>query len=331
MPQAAPPGEAWNEALLDGANLRLAEEAARAAGVPIERWLERAIRRACAGPGKITVLPPGAALPEADAAPARRGARRALLLLALPLLLLAGFAWLARPPSGGGIEVALPRAPEAEVALPPAPAAPATAPDQAPSDPTQLALWLAPRAEHGDALAQYRLGTLYALGKGVAQDYARAAPLLRAAAESGLAEAEYDYAVLCEKGFGVAKDPAQAIAWYRKAAAQGNADAALSLGYAYAKGIGVDRDMAQAAQWFRRAAELGVVDAQYNLAFLYEHGDGVPNSPIDAYGWYGIAAAQGDKGSQDAVDRLARSFSPAQLKAAQARQAELLQSVKPER
>lgn len=329
MPQA-PPREAWSEALLDGANLRLAEEAAQAAGVPIERWLERAIRRACSGPGKITVLPPGA-LSEAGAEPERRSPWRLLPLLAPPLLLIGAFAWLAQPPTGTGVEVALPKAPQAEVALPPATAPAAPAAEPAPSDPAQLALWLEPRAAHGDPVAQYRLGTLYALGKGVAKDYTRAAPLLHAAAESGLAEAEYDYAVLCEKGYGVAQDPPQAIAWYRKAAAQNNADAELALGYAYAKGIGVDRDMAQAAQWFHQAAEQGVIDAQYNLAFLYEHGDGVPNSPIDAYGWYGIAAAQGDKGSQDAVDRLARSFSPAQLKAAQARQAELLQSVKPER
>jgi Sel1 repeat len=328
MPQA-PPREPWNEALLDGANLRLAEEAAQAAGVPIERWIERAIRRACSGPGKITVLPPGA-LSEADAEPERRSPWRLLPLLAPPLLLLAGFAWLAQPPSGTGIDVALPKAPEAEVALPPAAAPAAPAAEPAPSDPAQLALWLEPRAAHGDRVAQYRLGTLYALGKGVAKDYARAAPLLHAAAESGLAEAEYDYAVLCEKGYGVAQDPPQAIAWYRKAAAQNNADAELALGYAYAKGIGVDRDMAQAAQWFRSAAELGVIDAQYNLAFLYEHGDGVAKSTADAYGWYAIAAAKGDQGSKDALDRLAKGLSPAELKAAEAHEAELEKSVKPE-
>lgn len=328
MAPKPPPGEAWNEALLEGANLRLAEEAARAAGVPVERWIERAIRSACTGPGEITVLPPGTAMPESETAPARAGAWRLLAMLAPPLLLLAGFAWLALPPASTGIQVALPPAPQAVVALPPA-AAPAGA--QAPTDPEKLALWLEPRAKRGDPVAQYRLGTLYALGKGVAKDYARAAPLLRAAADSGLAEAEYDYAVLCEKGLGVAQDPAQAITWYRKAAAQGNADATLSLGYAFAKGIGVGHDMSQAAQWFRRAAEMGVVDAQYNLAFLYEHGDGVPNSRIDAYAWYALAAAKGDKGSEEALDRLAKSFSPGELKAAQARETELQQAVKPEK
>jgi hypothetical protein len=334
--------EEWSETLLDRSSLALAEQAAQAAGVPIERWLERAIRRACAGPGRITVLPPGSTVPEQDEeAEPQHGAWRALALLVPPLLLLAGFAFLALPPAGSGLEVALPPAPQAVVALPPPapgaavpgeakPSAPEAASDTPPTDPAQLALWLAPRAKSGDALAQYRLGTLYALGKGVDKDYARAAPLLRAAAESGLAEAQYDFAVLCENGFGVDKDAGQAIVWYRKAAAQGNADASLSLGYAFAKGIGVDRDMGEAAQWFRRAAERGVVDAQYNLAFLYENGEGVPKSMIDAYGWYSIAAAHGDQGSKQAADRLARTLSPKELKAATARMAELEKTVKSE-
>ena len=59
------------------------------------------------------------------------------------------------------------RAPEA--AAPPAPAiAPpsAQAGDQEPSDPAQLARSLEARAAQGEALAQYRLGMMYALGKG---------------------------------------------------------------------------------------------------------------------------------------------------------------------
>lgn len=325
MSAVTPPEESWSEATLDAPSLRLAEQAARAAGVPIEQWIERTIRHACTGPGETTVLPPGSLLPGGNAeatAPAGSRLRFALALLAPVAVLLGGFILLALPPPGSGVEMALP--PAKTVALPPPPAPGATEP----ADPAELARWLAPRAAKGDALAQYRLGTLYALGKGVAKDYARAAPLLRAAAESGLAEAQYDYAVLCEKGFGVAKDPVQAIAWYRKAAAQGNANAALSLGYAFAKGIGVDREMAAAAQWFRRAAEQGLVDAQYNLAFLYEHGDGVAKSPIDAFGWYSIAAARGDQGSKDAATRLAQTLSPDELKQAEARMIELQQSVK---
>jgi Sel1 repeat len=327
--RAAGVSQAWSEDLLDGASFRLAEQAARAAGLPLEAWLERAIRRACAGPGETTVLPPGATAPGGFVARRAHGSGwRLAAVLALPLLLLlGGFVLLALPPAGSGTRVALPPAHGVELALPP----PALPGDQEPTDPRQLAAWLEPRAKAGDALANYRLGTLYALGKGVDKDYARAAPLLRVAAESGVAEAQYDYAVLCQNGFGVAQDPTQALEWYRKAAAQGNADAALGLGNAFAKGIGAARDMAAAAQWFSRAAGLGLADAQYNLAFLYENGEGVTKSPLDAYVWYAIAGARGDPGAQKAADRMAKELSAAQMKDALARLAELQKSIKSER
>jgi hypothetical protein len=335
-----PESEVWSEDLLDGTSYRLAEQASRAAGLPLEQWLERAIERACAKPGVTTLLPPATA-PSDSVLIGGRGARRplwrALLLLAPPLLIAAAFAYLLLPP-GAGSPIAPPHAAEVEVALPPMvslapPSAsePAGATAQEPDDPAQLAQWLEPRAAQGDALAQYRLGMLYALGKGVDQDYARAAPLLRAAAEGGIAEAQFDYGVLCENGQGVPKDAGKAVEWYRRASAQGYAGALLALGYAYANGFGVDRSMPDAAQWFRRAGEFGIVDAQYNLAFLYEHGEGVAKSAIDAYAWYSIGGARGDQAAQRAAERLARELSAKQLRDAAARMVELEKTIKTER
>jgi hypothetical protein len=320
---------AWTEELLDAASVSLAKQAADAAGLSLEDWLERAIRRSTAGPGETTRLPSAfdhgkGVVIDQPRAPRRRG--RALVLIALPTVVLAAFGYLAMSRSDRGpasLALAPQRAPEIALALPPAPrAAPAE-----PSDPAALARWLEPAAGRGDALAQYRLGTLYALGKGVAKDYARAAPLLRAAAESGLAEAQFDYAVLCAGGLGVEQDLPQAIGWYRKAAAQGNANAEVRLGYAYAKGIGIGRDMKEAAEWFRRGAEAGVVDAQYNLGFLYEHGEGAARSPVDAYAWYSLAGAHGDTVAQQAADRIGRDFSAQQFKDALQRMSELQQAI----
>jgi hypothetical protein len=342
-PAAAQPPEsdAWSEDLLDATSWRLAEQASRSAGLTLEQWLERAIQRACAKPGDSTVRPRGRAPSEGvviDPRPARRRRWQALLVLAPPLIVIAGFAYLrlanvatrpggpAAPPHAAAVEVA----PAPMVSATPVPPSAADATGPEPSDPAQLALWLEPRAERGNALARYRLGTLYALGKGVDQDFARAAPLLRAAAESGIAEAQFDYGVLCANGNGVPKDAADAVEWYRKAAAQGYPDALLSLGYAYAKGFGVERSMPDAAQWFRRASELDVVDAQYNLAFLYEHGEGVTKSAIDAHAWYRIAGARGDAAAQRAADRLAHDLSAKQLRDAEARMAELQKSIKAE-
>jgi TPR repeat protein len=191
--------------------------------------------------------------------------------------------------------------------------------DVAPSDAKSLAPWLDQRAKNGDAIAQYRLGVLYALGQGVRQDYQHAALLFKAAAEGGVAEAQYNIGVLYERGLGIGRDDVRAAEWYQKAAAQGNANAEFNLGVAYSNGTGVRPSMDQAAHWFRRAAAAGIVNAQFNLGLLYERGDGVPVSQVEAYAWYSAAAGRGDSGAVQRRDRLASLLAPAALKEAKAR------------
>ncbi len=196
-----------------------------------------------------------------------------------------------------------------------------------PTDPQKLAPWLEQRAGNGDAVAQYRLGVLYALGEGVTQDYQRAAALFKAAATAGVTEAEYNIAVMYSEGLGVDRDPSQAMEWYRKSAAQGSGNAAFNLGVAYSNGVGVEQSMEQAAQWFRRAAEAGVVNAQFNLGLLYERGNGVPASQTEAYAWYSAAATRGDAGAAQRRDRLASTLSPTVLKDAQTRADQIQSSI----
>jgi hypothetical protein len=191
--------------------------------------------------------------------------------------------------------------------------------DTAPTDPKALAPWLEQRAKAGDAIAQYRLGVLYALGQGVAQDYQHAAQLFKTSADGGVAEAQYNIAVMYGEGLGIGRDPTLAVQWYQKAAAQGNANAAFNLGVAYSNGVGVQQSMDQAAQWFRRAASAGIINAQFNLGLLYERGDGVPVSQVEAYAWYSSAAAHGDAGAAQRRDHLASTLAPSTLKEAQAR------------
>lgn len=183
----------------------------------------------------------------------------------------------------------------------------------------RLAAELDAKIKAGDHVAEYRLGILYALGKGVTRDYDHAAKLLRASAESGLPEAEYDYGVLCDKGLGVPRDAAEAARWYAKAAQKGNPPAALNLGYAYAEGLGVTRNLPEAARWFRHAADAGLINAQFNLAYMYEQGAGVAKSAIDAYAWYSVAAEKGDQGAQQALDRIAAKLTPRELQTAKSR------------
>lgn len=110
-------------------------------------------------------------------------------------------------------------------------------------------------AAAGNAVAQYKLGLMYAHGNGVAADQAQAMVWYRKAAEQGLADAQYNLGMKYSYGEGVVADKAQAVAWYRKAAEQGFADAQYNLGVMYAYGDGVTADQAQAIAWYRKAAE----------------------------------------------------------------------------
>lgn len=197
----------------------------------------------------------------------------------------------------------------------------------APKDPAILAKWLEEQVEAGNPVAQYRLGVLYALGQGVKQDYSRAAELFKQSAVGGIAEAQYNVAVMYSEGMGVPRDPALAATWYRKAAQQGNANAAFNLGVAYSNGTGVPQNMQEAVRWFRRAASSGVINAQFNLGLLYERGEGVPQSLVEAYAWYAAAAARGDQGAAQRRDHIASGLTPAVLKKAEARAAQLQQMI----
>ena len=115
-----------------------------------------------------------------------------------------------------------------------------------------------PLANQGDEAAQFAIGNMYELGRGVPQDYA------------------------------------QALAWYREAADQGNAaaqcrrgrspGAGWQLGYMYYRGQGVPQDYAQAVAWYRKTADQGNAAAQDALGSMYHEGRGVPRDDADALG-----------------------------------------------
>jgi localization factor PodJL len=124
----------------------------------------------------------------------------------------------------------------------------------------------------------------------VAVNLPDAVKYLTQAAEKGQAVAQYRLGTLYERGQGVTADPAKASHWYELSANQGNRKAMHNLAVFYAS----KKDMANAARWFAKAASLGLSDSEFNLAVLYERGDGVPQSLVDAFKWYSIAATAGD-------------------------------------
>lgn len=76
-----------------------------------------------------------------------------------------------------------------------------------------------PLAEQGNAGAQFNLGQMYFLGRGVSQDYA------------------------------------EALKWHTLAAKRGNASAQAIIGLMYATGRGVQQDFVSAYKWHALAAE----------------------------------------------------------------------------
>lgn len=152
-----------------------------------------------------------------------------------------------------------------------------------------------PLAEGGDASAQFGVGVIYDEGgDGVAQDFALAAAWYSKAARQGLAEAQFNLGHLYRLGRGVEADPRQAVAWYLKAATQGLASAQYNVALSYETGSGAGQNYTVAAKWYRRAAEQGDLDAQLGLAALHRYGLGMPEDRDKAIEWYERAAGRGD-------------------------------------
>jgi TPR repeat protein len=129
-----------------------------------------------------------------------------------------------------------------------------------------------------EGLAAYRSG-----------DYAKAMELWRPLAEKGNADAQYRVGSMYAEGKGVERNDATALTWFKRAAEGGNAAAQYNVGASYAGGVGVAQDDAEAAKWFKRAANQGMPFAELNLGLLYAAGRGVPQDNIEAMAWLQIS------------------------------------------
>jgi TPR repeat protein len=128
------------------------------------------------------------------------------------------------------------------------------------------------KAAEGDSTAQYTLGRMYDLGKGVS------------------------------------KDDSKAFEWYEKAALQGHVVSTYNLGALYYNGQGVTQDYSKAFVWFEKAALLGKADAQSILGNMYHLGQGVAQDDSKALEWYERAALQGDQDAQTMCNQLSEQI-----------------------
>jgi hypothetical protein len=157
-----------------------------------------------------------------------------------------------------------------------------------PLSPTPITDLLAD-AEAGNIQSQRKVGLAYE----DEHKYSQAAHWLKRAAEDGDAIAQYHLANLYALGRGVPEDDALALAWYHWSAEQGYVEAQLWLGYMYFQPLVVSQDYGQAAFWWRKAAEQGNAKAQCSLGSLYANGQGVPKNNTEAIFWWRKAADQG--------------------------------------
>jgi len=110
-------------------------------------------------------------------------------------------------------------------------------------------------------------------------------------AAAGDAEACFKLGALYANGRGVKQDSAQARKWLKKASAKENVAARTLLAWLYLNEESLGKRDSDALELFLQAAEAGDSDAQCSLGDLYlEGGAGIEPNPAAMLHWYGIAA-----------------------------------------
>jgi TPR repeat protein len=138
-----------------------------------------------------------------------------------------------------------------------------------------------PLAEKDDHRAMYALGSMYAGGNGVPQDFS------------------------------------EALKWFRKAVSYGRRpDAMYKIGLMYDEGYGVDANSKRALKWYGRSAKKGYGHAQFMVGNMYFEGRGVKQSIPKAYAWLTLAAENNIDGANDFIARLENEMSSEQLEKA---------------
>ena len=153
-------------------------------------------------------------------------------------------------------------------------------------------------AAQGNVSAQDNLGWMYENGLGVKKNYVEALQWYSKAAERGSLRSQNQLGWFYQNGYGVRQDYVEAVSWYRKAADLGSAVAQGNLGWMYRNGWGVTKDYGEALKWLRRAAANKNARAKCLLGYMYENGEGVRRDYWEALGWYRSSAAEGDANGQ---------------------------------
>jgi uncharacterized protein len=134
------------------------------------------------------------------------------------------------------------------------------------------------KAEQGHPQAQYAVGWMYQLGKGVAMDKQAAIGWYKKAADKGHLSSQNNLcaAYLEQKAF------ADALPWCEKAAGQQHPRAQFLLAMMHYNGQGTAKDAARSAGWLTKSAEQGYAASEYKLGIFYSNGVGVKRDLVEA-------------------------------------------------
>lgn len=181
----------------------------------------------------------------------------------------------------------------------------------------QIRRFYLPRAQAGDATAQYYLGHMYQNGLGVTVDKQAAAEWFGRAADQNDPRALYRLAVMLQTGDGIPKAPSRALALYRRAAQQGVPEAYFNMAQMIERGEGVSADPAAAEGMFEQLADAGMTEAMRELGRI--NAQRQDRDLPAAWFWFALAAANGDKQAGELARLLAGSMSEEDLAVAQKR------------
>ncbi len=182
------------------------------------------------------------------------------------------------------------------------------------ADSAQALLWLTRAAEQQHADAQFEVGMVYKLGKGVPRDVARTQLWLGKAAAQGHIKAKVVLQDMLREAAGTVADVQKSFKFSEtlpvyRAAMDGDASAQFELGLLFIRGEAVRKDFTRGLAWLRRAAEQEHVGAQRELADMSLQGVELPQDAATAFQWYQRAALHGDAQAQYMLGNLYRAGS----------------------
>jgi|SRR5579862_1266483 len=171
--------------------------------------------------------------------------------------------------------------------------------------------WLRSAADKGHARAQDRVGSLYAAGRGVKQDYKEAQRWYQMAEKSGLPLSRYHLGLLEWQGSLGPRSLERAYAWCEKAADglleqsnKGDIDATLALAWMYQEGMGKVQDHKKALDLYQDAVEAEYAPAETALAIVYRDGRAGEKNAGEALRMFQKAAERGYAEAEVALGEL---------------------------